>query len=235
MSLGGASTSAETSTPKVTPKKTKVNGDGRASGAGGATENPTTPTLTAKKAKAKTPKSTIKVEETTDTNGAGDADNEDSAVPTVDSTVTPTKKRSRGPNKPKHDEHGNVILPKKRMSAAQKAAQKAVDEAAEAAAAAAKAEAEQTQKETDALVTRLLTAQADGIGYAAYEGAVSDAEILHEDGDHADVEGEESADGEEHHEMTQSEQDEKLFDTSVYENDGTAHTAEGNPVDAEEA
>lgn len=203
LALGGASASTDNPTPKATPKKSKASGEHSANDAEELTENPTTPTPTAKKTKARIPKSTIKAEDTTDTKAAGDADNEDS-------TVTPTKKRARAPAKSKLDENGNVIPPKKRTSAAQKAAKKAADEAAEA-------EAQQKQKHTDDLVTRLLTAQANGLEHVAYEQAVGDDEILQEDGHDASVAGEETGNGDGDHKMTQDEEDEKLFDTSMYD------------------
>lgn len=223
LSLGGASTSTENPTPKATPKKSKANDENSANGADGATENPTTPVSTAKKSKAKAPKSTVKTEETSDTNAAGDADNEDSTVPTVSTTITPTKKRMRAPPKPKYDENGNVITPKKRITAAQKkSAQKADEEAAAAAAAAA-----EKQKETEHIGGRLLKGNPNGIDNAVYEDAVGYEEILQENGKDADVKAKETADGEEDQKMTQSEQDEKLFDTSMYE--------KADPVETEEA
>ena len=223
LSLGGASTSAKTPTPKPTPKKAKANG------AAYAAETPTTPTPTAKKPKAKMPKSAVKAEETTvkseeatGTNAAGDADNEESATPTLGSTSTPTKKRVRGANKPKDDENGNVIPPKKRATEAAKAAQATAEETAQVAAAAAEAQKQreqQDQVEVSSIVHRILQAQANGMGStdAAYAEAVSDAEILQENDEDVDlaVQVEEVDEGQGEREMTQDEKDEKMFNKFV--------------------
>lgn len=215
---GAPGSTGETPTPKASPQKGNTNG------------NKTSPrAATPKKTKAKTPKSavkaeetSVKAEETTDNNATGDADN-------GESTATPTKKRARAPAKPKYDENGNVISPKKRVSAAQKAAQKAIDDAAEA-------EAQQKQKQTDDLVTRLLTAKAHGLDSAAYEQVVGDDEILQEHGNDANVTSEETGDGDDDHKMTQDEEDEKLFDTSMYDKKvDPVNNDAADLMDAEEA
>lgn len=157
-------------------------------------------------------------------------------MPNVSTTVSPTKKRARAPTKPKHDENGKVVPPKKRVTAAQKAAQKAANEAAEEAAATAEAEAQQKQAETEDLVARLLHAQPNGLSYAAYEEAVSDAEILQENGSDADVKSEKTGHGDDDRKITQNEQDEMLFDTSIYDKQASQVDAEeADPVDTEEA
>lgn len=222
LALGGASASTETPSSKATPKKSKANSEHSANDAEGSAENPTTPTPTTKKTKANIPKSTIKVKGTTNTKAAGDADNEDSPV-------SPSKKRARAPTKPKYDDNGNVIPPKKRVSAAQKAAKKAADDAAEA-------QAQQKQKQTDDLVTRLLTAKANGLEPPAYEQAVSDDEILQANGKDANAVGEKTGDGNGDHQMTQDEEDEKLFDTSMYgKKVGPVKDDSADLMDAEEA